>query len=95
MPKELIPAGWVQKPCLFLLPLRSSNAEMCAECDGEFSWLGKNSKRYCVFCGYFFHRNGCTQKVQVEGEFFRQRICLSCYTYRTIAEKLEAGANID
>lgn len=92
MPKELIPAGWVLKPCLFLLSPKCGGAEVCGECEGEFSWLGKTSKRHCMFCGYFFHRDRCTRKVEVEGEFFKQRICSRCHYYRCTAEnKLKAG----
>lgn len=45
-----------------------------------------------MFCGYLFHRSPCTRKIQVEGQFFRQRICSKCYYYRnTAADKLKAG----
>ena len=95
MPKELISAGWVQKPCVFLLPESSPNAQMCEHCEGPFSWW-KNGRSHCMFCGYFFHRNNsCSRKLQVEGEFFRQRICSKCHYYRvTAGSKLRAGTEL-
>ena len=92
MPKELVPAGWVRTPCAFLLPESSPDAAVCRECEGDFSWWGGSRRRHCMFCGYLFHRQGCTRKVQVEGEFFRQRICSKCDYYRTTAQqKLQEG----
>jgi hypothetical protein len=91
MPKELVPGGWVKKPCTFLVPPDSSNAAVCGECEGRFGWW-RNSKRHCMFCGDLFHKQGCTRKVQVEGEFFRQRICSRCDYYRSTAQhKLQDG----
>ena len=92
MPKVLIPAGWLQKPCRFLVSPKSPSAAQCEECEGEFSWLGKRSRRHCMFCGYLYHSQPCTSKIQVEGEFFKQRICSRCSYYRNTAqEKLETG----
>ena len=44
-----------------------------------------------MFCGYLFHRNGCTRKIHVESEFFKQRICSKCHYYRSSEPKLKAG----
>lgn len=91
MPKELIPAGWVRRPCPFVLPPSAAGAELCGGCEGEFGWWGQG-KRHCVFCGYLFHRQGCTHKVQVQGEFFKQIICSRCHYYRSTAQqKLQEG----
>lgn len=93
MPKELIPAGWVKAPCTFLLRPTGDRAELCGACEGEFGgWWASNSRRHCRFCGYLFHRQGCTHKIQLEGEFFRQRICSKCHYYRSTAQlKLQEG----
>ena len=90
MPKKLIPPGWVENPCKYLLPTDSPSATHCGECGEEFSlW---NGRRHCMFCGYIFHRNSCTSKVHTPGQFFRQRICLSCLYYkRTAASLLSQG----
>jgi len=86
MPKKLIPSGWVGAPCQYLLPVDSTAAANCGECGEEFTlW---NGRRHCMFCGYIFHRNSCTSKVPVAGQFFRQRICTSCQYYRTTAGAL-------
>ncbi len=82
MPKELIPADWVQKPCPFLLPPDSPAALSCGDCEGEFSMW---SRRHCMFCGHVFHSSQCTQKIKLEGEFFKQRICRKCHYYRESA----------
>ena len=89
MPKHLIPAGWVEKPCRFFS--HESTASTCGSCEGEFGLL--NGRRHCSFCGHVFHRRQCTRKLHVDGLFFRRRICQNCDYYRNVAsEKLKQGA---
>ena len=88
MPKHLIPAGWLEQPCQFLC--HESTASTCGFCEEEFSFW--NGARHCHFCGHLFHRRHCTSKIQVEGLFFRRRICPRCEYYRyNAAEKLKRG----
>lgn len=88
MPKHLIPAGWLENPCQFLC--HESTASTCGFCEEEFSFW--NGARHCQFCGHLFHRRHCTSKIQVDGVFFRRRICPRCEYYRNIAaEKLKRG----
>lgn len=88
MPKQLIPAGWLEKPCRFLC--HESSTATCGSCEGEFGLL--NGRRHCSFCGHIFHRRQCTRKVHVDGLFFRRRICSKCDYYRNVAaEKLKRG----
>ena len=89
MPKQLVPAGWVERPCRFFC--QDSTASSCGFCQGEFSlW---NNRRHCHFCGHVFHRRRCTRRIPVDGLFFRRRICPNCDYYRNVAaERLKQGS---
>lgn len=91
MPKQLIPAGWIEKPCRFFSP--TSAADVCNLCDGLFSFW--NGSRHCYFCGNVFHRKQCSSKCNVEGFFFRRRICNNCEYYKGCAAQLKEGKIIN
>lgn len=88
MPKLLVPSGWVEKPCRYFC--HESTASSCGFCEEEFGFW--NGRRHCHFCGHMFHRRQCTKKIQLDGLFFRRRICPNCDYYRNVAaEKLKKG----
>lgn len=91
MPKQLIPAGWVEKPCRYFN--HESTASSCGFCHGDFAFW--NGRQHCHFCGHQFHRRRCSRRIRVDGWFSRRRICPSCDYYRNVArEALMQGLSL-
>lgn len=84
MPEFQMAGAWVEKPCLFRLPSEAGAAAACNHCNESFTFF--NGRRFCDFCGYAFHRaESCIQKLRIDGELLRRRICSQCDFYRNVA----------